>query len=544
MSIEFWNQVYVHGFALSTTALLAWLLVGPRSWVARVLPVLVVGGLTLWFAGLAVSAGSVPDKLFLVGRDLVLQALTIYLVGLLKKHPNILVPALILAYLFYYLYGREAQLDYLQQAATPTGVWSAPGAANTAVYELDPDAELLVLVNGEAQLASFARELEQRDLPVPERAFPELEADWASREPGSDLARTYTVDLPAPADADRVIAQLQALGLDLYVEHNEQLRIPALETTAQAPLTGPQNPADLGLDDPYVPQQWSLTAWPYAAFAKTSSALRDRLRPARLFVLDSGVDATHEDLSDNYRSLNKSYDRDPIGHGTHVAGIAAGVARNKRGIAGWFPAGQHEMTVTSVRVLNALGAGTQRSIIAGILEAADAGAAVINLSLGGFSTDRRQRLYADAVKYANARGAIVVAAAGNSAADARRYSPANTPGVIAVAALDNKVQHAGFSNRIDGLEMGVYAPGQAIVSTVPNNGYVPFSGTSMAAPQVSGLLTVAKAIRPELTTREAYRLLNRALRPNESISALADTDPGASPSKVIEPGTFLDLVAQ
>jgi len=298
----------------------------------------------------------------------------------------------------------------------------------------------------------------------------------------------------------------------------------------------PAKPSDLGLNDPEVVRQWSLVAWPYQAFAKTSAKMAKRLQPARLFVLDSGVDATHPDIRDNYQSLDAKHDRDGLGHGTHVAGIAAAVSNNKEGIAGWWPQGDHPIKVSSIRVIGPFGSATQRAVVQGIIDAANAGAAVINLSLGGLSTDSKQRVYANAVKYANERGTIVVVAAGNSSMDARRYAPANTPGVIVVAALDNTLQQASFSNSVDGLEMGVWAPGKDIHSLVPNGGYTPFSGTSMAAPQVAGILTVAKAIRPELTTRPAYPILNRSL---QQIAQGSSDRPA-----VLDPGAFLEEVAR
>ena len=84
--------------------------------------------------------------------------------------------------------------------------------------------------------------------------------------------------------------------------------------------------------------------------------------------------------------------------------------------------------------------------------------------------------------------------------------------------------------------MGVWAPGKDIHSLVPNGGYVTFSGTSMAAPQVAGILTLAKSIRPELTTREAYRMLTNSLQ----AQALGNSDR----PDVLDPEAFLKEVSR
>ena len=164
--------------------------------------------------------------------------------------------------------------------------------------------------------------------------------------------------------------------------------------------------------------------------------------------------------------------------------------------------------VTSIRVLSSFGGGTQQGIIKGILEAADKGADVISMSLGGRSTEKRQKAYEEAVQYANKAGAIVVVAAGNSNSNATLFAPANTPGVITVSAIDTLLHRAHFSNFITDLKMGVAAPGVKIFSTIPGSKYTAFNGTSMATPYVAGLLGLLKSLEPDLTTQKAYQVIN------------------------------------
>jgi thermitase len=151
--------------------------------------------------------------------------------------------------------------------------------------------------------------------------------------------------------------------------------------------------------------------------------------------------------------------------------------------------------------------GNQQATIQGIIQAADMGADVISLSLGSPSSDLRQRAYSEAVRYANAKGAIVVAAAGNSNQKSKNYSPANAKGIIAVSALDVNQQKAPFSNTIEDIDFSIAAPGVKIMSTFPNLQYKEMNGTSMATPMVAGLIGLLKSFRPQLTTEEVYDIL-------------------------------------
>ena len=538
-------DVYVTGFAAATLALVLWNALEHRREIAHFAPVLIVGGLLAMSVSLVSIAGEPADKLYTFARDLLLQAAVAYLVRLLARKPEVLWPlvlALGLVYWFFYrgvqaegLYGMElpaaspVELEAVGPSSATTGSAAALATQSGRVEEqadLDPNAELLAELTP-TQAGALRQRLKGR-ISLAEAFAVDPRARASTR-----LDEVTAIDVLELDELATVQAVLEELGVPY--ETNELLRVAPTDNPSQEGLRGP-TAAETGLDDPRLGEQWALTAWPYAAFAKTLGGVRDRLQPARLFILDTGVDGAHEDLRGHFVSHGERHDRDAIGHGTHVAGIAAAVANNALGVAGWWPSGDHPLTVSSIKVFGPLGTTTQRAVVQGIIEAADAEASVINLSLGGPSTDRRQRVYAEAVRYANDRGAIVVVAAGNSARDARSYSPANTPGVIAVAALDRSLAQARFSNSVDGLPYGVWAPGEAIVSTVPNGGYTPFSGTSMAAPQVAGLLTLAKAIDPGLTTREAYELLSATLRTLPQANGSRE-EPG-----LIDPGAFLERV--
>lgn len=197
-------------------------------------------------------------------------------------------------------------------------------------------------------------------------------------------------------------------------------------------------------------------------------------------VLDTGIYASHEDLRgriiQGYNFINNNtITNDDNGHGTMVAGILGAASNNGIGIAGvtW------KNPIIPVKVMGADGTGTHSAIAQGIIFAVDQGAKVINMSIGGPSSSSTLKY---AVDYAHEKGVVIVAAAGNS--NSSVMYPAAYPNVIAVGAIDNNDNKASYSNY--GPEISVTAPGTAI-STLNNGGYATGSGTSFAAPIVSGL---------------------------------------------------------
>jgi subtilisin family serine protease len=188
---------------------------------------------------------------------------------------------------------------------------------------------------------------------------------------------------------------------------------------------------------------------------------------------------------------------DDHGHGTHVAGIAGARINNGVGVAG-MAGGSRLLTV---KVLDQYGNGWYSDVAQGIVYAVDNGAQVINLSLGG--TPSSETLQA-AVDYARAHGVLVVAATGNDGG-AVLY-PAACEHVLSVAATDQSDSRPSFSNH--GPQVDVAAPGVGIYSTWPwVGGYFTKSGTSMAAPHVSGLAALIRSARPDLAMAQVTRII-------------------------------------
>jgi len=217
-------------------------------------------------------------------------------------------------------------------------------------------------------------------------------------------------------------------------------------------------------------------------------------------VLDTGVNP-HADLQGRLVKgrdiVNDDADpSDDHGHGTMVAGIAAANGNNSMGIAGVDWAAR----IMPVKVLNASGAGTSSSVAQGITWAADNGANVINMSLGGTTSSTTMKNAAD---YAYGKGSVLVAAAGNDGTSKVQY-PAAYESVIAVAGLAGDTL-ATWSCYGEGLELA--APGSRIYTTTMGGSYSYASGTSAAAPFVAGLSALVLSVNPSLTPAEVRGVL-------------------------------------
>ena len=181
---------------------------------------------------------------------------------------------------------------------------------------------------------------------------------------------------------------------------------------------------------------------------------------------------------------------DGHGHGTHVAGIVAAVANNGIGVAGLAP----QAKILPIRALDDNGVGYDSAITSAIIYAADHGADIVNMSLGGSAGSSAE---AAAVAYARGKDVLVVAAAGNGRASGNLTSyPAAFPGVLAVAASDPTDEIASFSNT--GSYVGVAAPGVMVLSTYRDGGAVYMSGTSMASPYAAAVAALVRSAAPAL----------------------------------------------
>ena len=241
-------------------------------------------------------------------------------------------------------------------------------------------------------------------------------------------------------------------------------------------------------NDPMLKWQWGI-----AKVGAPRAWDRDvgTTSPVLVAVLDTGVDLKHPDLIGHVSAGKNVADNtddptDDHGHGTHVAGIIAASTNHKVGVAGMSWGAQ----VLAVKVLGKDGSGTDCDIALGIVSAVQAGAKVLNMSLGadGATCDQVTQ---SAIDFALRQGALPVVSAGNGAKKGNKTSsPANCDGSFAVGATDDHDRIGVFSTHQP--YVAISAPGVAVLSTIvdPDSGkhtYAYLSGTSMAAPFVSGL---------------------------------------------------------
>jgi type VII secretion-associated serine protease mycosin len=251
-------------------------------------------------------------------------------------------------------------------------------------------------------------------------------------------------------------------------------------------------------NDPYYASQWGFPlmhvtgAWPVSTGVGITVA-----------VVDTGVALSHPDLtralvSSGWNALtNQAGAGDDNGHGTHVAGIIAATANNGIAIAGAAP----DARILPVKALNSSGSGTSTQIAAGITWAADHGARVINLSLGGSSQMPDMKA---AIDYAIGKGAVVVAAAGNNGNGAAVSYPGAYPEVLCVSAATQSGTLASYSST--GPQVDVMAVGIAW-STYPPATLALMQGTSMATPYVSAEAALLLSHSPALAAAQVATTL-------------------------------------
>ena len=186
------------------------------------------------------------------------------------------------------------------------------------------------------------------------------------------------------------------------------------------------------------------------------------------------------------------------GHGTSVASLAAGLAPDAPGVA---PAAN----LLSIRVTDANGASDIFTVSQAIVAAVDAGAKIINISLGGYATNAALD---SAITYANASGAVIVAAAGNDQASQLAW-PAADPRVISVGAVDAAEQQVYFSN--SGPQLQITAPGYGVQTAWLDGQRATVDGTSASSPIVAGSIAAVMSQSPGLSPQQAWQVLQQTV---------------------------------
>merc|ERR1712113_826854 len=226
-------------------------------------------------------------------------------------------------------------------------------------------------------------------------------------------------------------------------------------------------------------------------------------------VADTGMDLGHEDLpkgsdvTGSDSSSNGSWDSDGHGHGTHCSGTVAGLGENNKGVVGVIPdnAGGNFQLVIG-KALSDSGSGSNSGVLGAVQSCVDDGAKVISLSLGGGGySSTTDNFYKDLYEKEDI---LFVAAAGNGGSSSKLY-PASYPALMSVAAIDSNKNKASFSQFNDQVEIS--APGVGVKSSLPNDKYASWSGTSMATPHVAGVAGLLWMYFPECKNYQIRNVL-------------------------------------
>ncbi|NKB99473.1 MAG: S8 family serine peptidase [Pseudomonadales bacterium] len=345
--------------------------------------------------------------------------------------------------------------------------------------------------------------------------------------------------------------------------------------TALSPSLAFANPPD----DPYYssqnswqqgyPDQWGLHAIGFTDTDDSAWNIENGIaNPVIVAVLDTGLDYFHPDLDpaniwQNRAEIDNGIDDDNNGyvddilgwnfvednnnpwdfssHGTHVAGIIGAASNNGQGVSGinWG------VQIMALKVMNFTGRGRTVPLAGAIYYAVDNGAKVINLSLGAVDNSLIQK---EAIDYAHKNGVLVVVAAGNANQDTAVVTPAGLDNVVTVAAVTPDGERAGFSNWGDAVDIAApgvdilslrarrtdlslvaglegYEPGQAFVGQ--QNRYYRATGTSFAAPFVSGAASLLYAQRPNISPVEVKRLILQSAQDIDTPGSDLNTGYGA-----------------
>jgi len=392
---------------------------------------------------------------------------------------------------------------YLVSAPAGTGIVSVDGRVEFMASEL----------YGRVAAASHDAWTDPVALGEPDSVLVELESDLTAANVDALLRDVGSSAYEIRQIINRAIVKVpQGRSLDEFMD--EIKRSPMVRSVEPNGLVAA---ARVPNDPSYSQQAYWYGAMNLPASWETITGRAD----ITIAVVDTGLRYNHPDIGNLVPGWDfVDGDSDPwdpgkpgqsiSSHGTHVAGTIGALTNNSIGVAGinW------NARIMPVRVLDTTGRGSWADISSGIRWAANAGADVINLSLGGYEGSS---VLQEAVSYAARRGAIIVAASGNDGISSVMY-PAAYPEVIAVGAAAKPNSVADFSN--GGTSLDLIAPGVSVYSTnysaSTGHGYAYAQGTSMASPHVAGLvgLMLANGV-PSSQVREVLR--ETAIRPQDML---------------------------
>jgi len=376
---------------------------------------------------------------------------------------------------------------------TPFIVGPQPSNLNLSVSLIDENDDVAAIAN--EALVYFSHSATALDIRA---AAAEIDGEVAGYMPELGV---YQILIQGDATSERLYSSIKRLSENPLVTHVEPNII----------VRSASFPSDKELRS-----QWGI-----AKVRADEAWLASKPGSTTIAIVDDGIDNSHPDLTGKIvkgwnfldNTFSSSYGKSA--HGTHVAGIAAAVSNNGLGIAGisW------DSKLLDIQVAKNMH-GTYLHLATGIRLAAALGAKVINCSIvmpntrviPWFALD--YRTLSDSVALAHEWGSLVVAGAGNDDSYAYNY-PAAFSNAMAIGATDSADKRASFTHGASsyGSWVTMAAPGKDIISTIPGGSYDYLSGTSMAAPFVSGAAAVLWSTHPEWTPDQIRTRLEKTATP-------------------------------
>lgn len=350
-----------------------------------------------------------------------------------------------------------------------------------------------------------------------EASFSVLRAELAAAE--AEIAQQYLVKVKGNGKGKRVMRQLKngkfdgvellnvIYGRIAVIKFDDDEAEAAFKEDAMTGVKLMEHDSIMYVDDFFSSKNGRRTVaqdTPYGIDLVNAEQVSDAfVSSMKVCIVDSGYDINHEDLPGSPFVSGKSFvrgswDEDPNSHGTHVAGTIAAID-NGVGVKGVVRNGQMKLHIA--RVFSRFGFGSTSTIINGFKDCVSEGSNVINMSLGGGGF---MQMFQDEINKATNQGVLVVAAAGNSGQSGLEY-PASYENVLSVASIDinkNRSSFSTYNNMVD-----ISGPGSDVQSTIPNNGYQSYSGTSMACPHVAGVAALVWSHAPQTPVSEFQQIL-------------------------------------
>ncbi|NMH59269.1 S8 family serine peptidase [Alteromonas ponticola] len=312
---------------------------------------------------------------------------------------------------------------------------------------------------------------------------------------------TGTAKRFSQAAARSAVAAVQ--GRTLKVLNKQKIVVAELDKGALAALKKRRDVKRISIDHK---RELMAQSTPYGYnMVEADQLVQSDTAAGKVCVIDTGINRGHSDLPDANSGLTGNSNNaqvgnwynDGHGHGTHVAGTISALDNNV-GVVGVYPG----VALHVVKIFNDNGDWTYASDLIGAVEQCkDAGANVVNMSLGGSYSSAAER---DAMQAFSDDGMLLVAAAGNAGTSAKSY-PASYDAVISVAAVQSNGNRASYSQYNNKVELA--APGSSVKSTYPVDRYATMSGTSMATPHVSGAAALLWSFYPQCTNAEIRQAL-------------------------------------